>query len=91
MGASRDPAESRAGWDGRQNLGHKHWHNALPWCDGICDFRIARVRDDFSILECGRSGNRIAVRIPPGHRMADAPFAGMALTVIGLPPPNVTF
>jgi hypothetical protein len=90
-GASQGPAEPKAAEDARQNRGHKHWHNPLPWCDGIGDFRIARVLDDFSILKCGHSGSPVAVRTSPSHRVADVPFAGMGLTVIGLPPPNAAF
>lgn len=52
---------------------------------------MARVLDDFSILKGGHSGNRIAVHISLCRHVAEARFAGMALTVISLAPSAAIF
>jgi hypothetical protein len=52
---------------------------------------MARVPDEFNILEGDRSGNRIAVPISPSRHVAKARFARMSLTVISLETFNTIF
>jgi hypothetical protein len=73
-----------------KTTGIKYGQMRFPGGDAIGAYRMARVPNEFTILESGRSSNCIAVPISPSCHVAKARFAGMALTVISLAPPNAT-